>query len=83
VGIIGLGGSTKIVLRTLLDTFGLLDNQVAAHVFATVLGQGLVQVLFGRNLDEGETSGTASGAVGHQFHERNSAERLEEGLDVV
>jgi hypothetical protein len=68
VGIIRLGGSIKVVLRTLLDTFGLLDNQVAAHMFATVLGQGLVQVLFGRDLDEGETSGAASCAVAHQFH---------------
>jgi len=65
------------------QTFGLFDDKVAAHVFATVLLESLVHVGFGSDFHEAEATGLAGSAVSDQFHVRDLAESAEEVLDIV
>jgi len=83
VSVVGFLTAVSIALRSLLEAFGLFDDQVAAHVFTTILLESFVEVFLARNFDEAETTGSASGTVSHEFHVRNSAESAEEILNIL
>jgi hypothetical protein len=81
MGVSSIGGSS-IELLSLLSSLGLFDVQVTAHMFATVVGNSLVQRVLGSKFHKTHTFGSTSVSVGKEIHRQHFAESIEERFDV-
>ena len=83
VSVIGLVGAGEAVLGLVLETLGLFDDEVAAHMLTSVLLESLVELVLGSDFHEAESAGSASRAVSDEFDIGHLAERAEKFVDVL